>query len=127
MEEFRTVERKVVTVQDDIRAAAQREHREQRSGQPEFDFASDSRSNAFEVERSQQLLTAKSTIVKLLGNGPMQYEILQPLILQLRLVWKSDLNKILTDMRKAEELWIDGLGPKERAPKSGCALRLRSS
>ena len=127
MEEFRKVERKVVTEQDNIRGAAQREHREQRSGQPEFDFALDHPSNAFQVERTQQLRMAKATIIELLRRGPMQYEILQPLILQLRLVWKSDVNKILADMRKAELMWIDGLGPRERVPKSGCTLRLRSS
>lgn len=53
MEEFRKVERKVVTAQEDIRAIAQRVNREQRSGQPEFDFASDHPSNTFQAERTQ--------------------------------------------------------------------------
>lgn len=66
-------------------------------------------------------------IIELLQKGPIRYETLQPLVLQLRLVWSSDVNKILTEMLKTEQIWIDGLGPRERAPKSGCTLRLRSS
>jgi three-Cys-motif partner protein len=127
MEEFRNVERKVVTAQEDIRATAQREHREQRSGQPEFEFASDNPSNAFQEERSQQLRKAEANIIELLQKGPIRYETLQPLILQLRLVWNSDLNRILTEMRKVGRIQIDGLGPRERAPKPGCTIRIRSS
>jgi len=126
MKEFRNVERKVVIAQEGIRATAQREHREQRSGQPEFDFASEHPSNAFESERSQQLLAAKTTIIEFLKEGPLLYETLQPLILQLRLVWKSDVNGILTELSKMGQIRIDGLGPRERAPKPGCTLHLLS-
>jgi three-Cys-motif partner protein len=124
MEEFRNVERKVVTAQENIRATAQREYREQRSGQPEFEFATDSPSTAFQAERSQQLRNAEMKIIELLQERPISYETLQPLILQLPLVWNSDLNKILVEMRKAGKIQIDGLGPRQRVPKSGCAISL---
>jgi three-Cys-motif partner protein len=124
MEEFRNVERKVVTAQEGIRATAQRRHREQRSGQSEFEFPTDDPSNAFQEECSQQLQRAEAKITELLRMGPMRYETLQPLILQLRLVWNSDLNRILMQMRKIEQIRIDGLGPRERVPKPGCTIRL---
>jgi len=66
VEEFRNVERKVVTAQENIRATAQREDREKRSGQPEFEFATDGPSSAFQAERSQQLRNAKMKIIELL-------------------------------------------------------------
>ncbi len=127
IEEFRNVERKVVTMQENIRATAQREDRERRSGQPEFEFTWDNPSNAFQEERSQQLRRAGSKVIELLQEGPVRYEKLQPLILQLRLVWNSDLNRILIERRKAGQILIDGLGPRERAPRSGCTIRLVSS
>jgi three-Cys-motif partner protein len=127
MEEFRNVERRVVTAQESIRATAQREHREQRRGQSEFEFPTDNPSNAFQEERSQQLQKAEAKIIELLRKKPMRYETLQPLILQLRLVWNSDLNRILTEMRKIGQIRIDGLGPRERVPKTGCIIRLLPS
>ncbi|MEO8051002.1 MAG: three-Cys-motif partner protein TcmP [Acidobacteriota bacterium] len=126
MEEFRNVERKVVTAQEDVRARAQREHREQRSGQPEFDFASELPSNAFRLERSKQLVAARAKILQLLQEGPLQYEVLQPVILQLRLVRNRDLNSILMEMQKVGQIQIHGLGPRERTPKPGYTVSLRS-
>jgi hypothetical protein len=114
-------------MQENIRATTQREHRERRSGQPEFEFGLDNPSSAFQEERSQQLWKAEARIIELLKKGPMLYETLQPLILQMRLVWNSDLNKILIDGRRAGQILIDGLGPRERTPKPGCWIRLRSS
>jgi len=127
MEEFRNVERKVVTAQESIRATAQREHREQRSRQPEFEFSPENLSNVFLEERSQQLSKAEAKIIELLRKGPMPYEGLQPLILQLPLVWNSDLSRILQEMRKIGHIRIDGLDPRERAPKAGCTIRLQLS
>jgi len=124
MEEFRNVERKVVTTQDSIRAIARRQHREQRSRQPEFEFPPENLSNVFLEERSQQLSKAEAKIIELLRKGPLRFETLQPLILQLRLVWNSDLNRILLQLCKIEQLRIDGLGPRERVPKPGCTVRL---
>jgi three-Cys-motif partner protein len=126
MEEFRNVERQVVAMQENIRATTQREHRERRSGQPEFEFGLDNPSHAFQEERSQQLRKAEAKVIELLKKGPMRYETLQPLILQMRLVWNSDLNKILVNQQKAGQLLIDGLGPRERTPKPGCTIRLLS-
>ena len=124
MEEFRNVERKVVAMQENVRATAQREHRERRSGQPEFEFGPDSPSRALREERLQQMRKAEAKVIELLQEGDMRYEALQPQILQMRLVWNSDLTRILTKMHTARQILIDGLGPKERTPKPGCTLRL---
>jgi three-Cys-motif partner protein len=125
--EFRKVEKKVVEAQESVRATAQRQHREQRRGQSEFEFTYDDPSGAFQQERSQQLLKAQAKVLALLRNGPMKYEVLQPRVLELRLVWNSDLNKILTDGQKEGRILIDGLGPRERTPKPGCTIRLQPS
>jgi three-Cys-motif partner protein len=122
---FRDVEKKVVSAQDRVRATTQREHREHRTGQTELGFdLTDTVSRALQQERSLQLQKAEKKLLDLLQPGPLPYETLQPLILELRLVWNTDLNKMLKDGQKNGLIAIDGLGPNERVPKKGCTIRL---
>ena len=122
---FREVEKKVVTEQDHVRDDAQREDREQRTGQNELTFAPpDTLSNTIQASRLQQLQKAQAKIQSILQQGPLRYEVLQPLILELPLVWNTDLNTMLVDAQKQGRITIDGLGPRERTPKRGCAIRL---
>jgi hypothetical protein len=64
--------------------------------------------------------------MELLTNGPIPYEILQPQILQLPLVWNSDLNDILAQGQRSGRFEIEGLGPRARTPKAGCRIRLKA-
>jgi three-Cys-motif partner protein len=121
---FRDVEKKVVIAQEHVRATAQREHREQRTGQTEMGFAADTPSNAFLEEQSRQLQKAEAKLLAVLQQGPILYESLQPLILEIPLVCKTDLNKILAQGQRVGNIVVDGLGPKERVPKRGCTVRL---
>jgi three-Cys-motif partner protein len=124
LEKFRDVEKKVFTAQKGVRATAQREHREERTGQIEIDLGSDVFSGARLDEQTQQLQKAETKLFRLLQKGPLKYETLQPLILELPLVCNTDLNKILAQGRKDGRIMIDGLGPKKRVPKYGCTIRL---
>lgn len=124
IEEFREVEKKVAREQEVVRERAQREHREDRSGQAEFGFPADSPSKGLPDERKQQLQKAEATIIALLRKGPVLYEVLQPQVLEMPLVRKSDLNRILVSGHRSGRFVIDGLGPGERTPKSGCKIRL---
>jgi hypothetical protein len=125
IEKFRDIERKFVTEQEAVRARAQREHREQKSGQSEINFSSDVPSMGFQVERQQQLRKADAKVVTMLEEGPVRYDILQACVLELPLVWKADLNEILIEGRRSGRFQIEGLGPRERAPKPVCIIRLR--
>ncbi len=121
---FRDVEKRVVAAQDHVRNDAQRDNREQRSGQTELHFGEPlTPSDTVQAARSAKLKKAAAKIDELLRPGPLPYEVLQPLILELPLVWNTDLNKILVDKQKQGLIIIDGLGPRERTPKQGCTIR----
>ncbi len=62
----------------------------------------------------------------MLAEGPVRYEVLQPRVLELPLVWNTDLNKILVLGHRSGRLPIEGLAPSERTPKPGCTIRLRT-
>lgn len=124
IEKFREVEKKVVTEQEAVRKRAQREHREDRSGQAEMDFGAGITSPRLRDEREQQLLKADFRLVSLLRDGPILYEVLKPRVLELRLVWPSDLNEILLQGHRSGRFLIEGLRSCERTPKAGCKIRL---
>ncbi len=124
IEKFREVEKKVVFEQELVRRRVQREHRENKSGQAEMDFASSIPSRALRDEREHQLQRAHSRVLELLQGGPVRYEDLQPRILELPLVWNSDLNEFLVEGRQSGRFIVTGLGPRERTPKPGCMISL---
>jgi hypothetical protein len=114
----------VVTEQQVVREKAQRENRERKSGQAEMDFGADVPSRDLQSERERQLREADATVMALLADGPVRYEVLQPLVLELPLVWNTDLNHILVDGDLSGRFVIEGRGPRQRIPKPGCTIRL---
>lgn len=125
VEKFRDVEQKTFAEQQSVRQKAQREHRERKSGQSEIDFGSDVPSGTFQAERKEQRRKAEVRLMSLLKKGPMRYKTLQPRILELPLVWNTDLNEILAQGRRAGQFEITGLGPLERKPKKDSIIRLK--
>jgi three-Cys-motif partner protein len=121
---FREVEWKVVRRQDQVRDEAKRRSRESRAGQSEFNFVSEHLSEALASERDSQLEKARTRLFNLIQSGPLAYENLQPLVLELRLVRRTDLDGILMAEHEGGRLVIDGLGPRDRTPKLGHAIRL---
>ena len=124
---FRDVEKLTVKEQDKVRAAAQRIHRESKTGQTElaFDLPKEL-SNTIQSERAHRLKQAHQRLLDLLKQGPIPYEKLQPLILEIPLVWNTDLNAKLMDLHKADRVTIKGLAPRQRTPKAGNLIQLRS-
>ena len=125
VEKFRDVEKQTFLEQHSVREKAQREHRERKSGQREIDFGSELSSRTRQAEREEQLRRAEGRLMSLLRMGPMRFETLQPCILELPLVWPSDLNKVLAQGRRSGRFEITGLGPRERAPKKDSIIRLK--
>lgn len=122
---FREVEKKVVTEQETVRETAQREDRETRTGQTEIAFAPTGElTPSRQAERASQLLKAEAKIRNLVRSGPIAYETLQPLVLELPLVWHTDLNRMLMDAHRNNQLMIEGMRPRQRAPKEGNLIRL---
>lgn len=122
--EFRGVEKKATRAQDDVRDDAKREHREQRTGQAELSFAPpDTLAAATQTHREQQLTKAAERLDTILQQGPIPYDVLQARILELPLVWNTDLNTMLLERQKNGILIIEGLRPKQRTPSQGCTIR----
>jgi hypothetical protein len=126
--EFRRVEKQTVREQDAVRTAAQREYRETKTGQAELAFApTGDLSQTTQDERARRLQEAKARLDAILRQGPVLYEQLQPRILELPLVWNTDLTSILLSARKAGTIAIDGMGSRDRTPKKGYTIRSAQS
>ena len=122
---FRDVEKQTVKEQDKVRETAQREHREERTGQTEMVFQPATYlSNTIQAERAQRLKEAHARLFAILEEGPIRYEQLQPRILEIPLIWNSDLTSLLLGEREHGHLQILGLKPRQRVPKAGNVIQL---
>jgi three-Cys-motif partner protein len=122
--EFRKVEKQTVKEQDEVWAAAQQMYRETKTGQAEFAFGlSQDLSQAIQAERVDRLKQAQARLFEILKQGPVPFERLQPMILETPLVWKSDLDSMLMNLRQAQRIVIDGLTPRQRVPRAGNFIR----
>lgn len=125
IEEFRDVEKRLFTAQARVRATAQRRHREERSGQPEFFFGDPGApSPTTQDERRAQREKAAALLFELLGSRPLRYEQLVPALLQIPLFWKTDLHDLLMAEQKAGRIIIEGMTSRQRVPKERCLIRL---
>jgi three-Cys-motif partner protein len=125
IEKFREVEKRLVTEQEQVRETAQREHREQRTGQEELSFGDPATlSLAVQNEREVQRENARARLFELLKRGPRRYEEVLAILLQLPLFWKTDLNDVLVEERRAKRIVIEGMTPRQRVPKEGSIIRL---
>jgi three-Cys-motif partner protein len=126
--EFRRVEKQTVNEQDAVRTTAQREHRETKTGQTELAFApTGDLSPTTQDERTRRLHEAKERLYAILQQGPIQYEQLQPRILELPLVWNTDLTELLLAARQDRTIAINGMGKRDRTPKKGCTILLTTA
>jgi len=122
---FRDVEKQTTKEQDSVRAAAQKEHREQRTGQAELSFEpTEELSTGTQAERAQRLQEARTRLFALLQEGPISYDHQQPIILEIPLVWNTDLNSMLLHEHNERRLTIQGLAPRQRAPRAGNIIKL---
>jgi len=125
IEKFRDVEKRLVPEQDRVRESARREHRIEKTGQDELFFGqSESLSLPVKDERAVQRGKAKAALFTALNSAPRQYESLVPIILQIPLFWKTDLNDLLKEEQKIGRIVIEGMTPRQRTPKDGCLIRL---
>jgi len=116
---FRDVEKQTVAEQDAIRTTAQREHRETKSGQTELVFApTGALSNVIQEERIKRRHEAQRRLFTILQQGPIIFEQLQPRILEIPLVWNTDLTDILMSEQREGRLRIEGLTGRQRVPKA---------
>lgn len=120
--EFRRVERQEVAEQERVRLDAKQAKRIDRSGQSELFLASDVETGppSFDEERRLNLQTAERRLDDMLAAGQrIDYESAQGAMLELPLVWESDVRTIILERKKHGSIDIIGLKSRERTPKPG--------
>ncbi|HUP22456.1 MAG TPA: three-Cys-motif partner protein TcmP [Thermoanaerobaculia bacterium] len=128
LREFRAVEKRVVKEQERIRLAAKQAHRIERSGQTELfapgEFVGPP---SFEQERAAQHTEALSHLRLLLRSEQrVRFERALGVLLEKPLVWETDVQKMVGDMRRAGEIDVQGLGPRQRKIEPGHVLVSRA-
>jgi three-Cys-motif partner protein len=120
--EFSNVEKKFASEQEHVRSNAIQRSRIERSGQNELFPASESTDDTldFNEERAAQLATAATRIMQVIRESKrIRYEDLLARILEMPLVWQSDINDELQQLYKNGVINIEGLKGRERVPKVG--------
>ncbi len=122
MLEFRNVEKKFVGEQERVRLTAKQLERIERTGQSELFVAAEEPIDAlsFEGERATQLSLAYDNLCSLIRTHPrISYDEALPAILELPLVWESDVKSMIKEMRAKQIIQVEGLKGAERTPKLG--------
>lgn len=128
--EFRNVEKRVVDEQEHVRGVAKTTHRVDRTSQTEL-FGMETEKlgpRSSDEERDKELNIAHAKLQKILSaHGSCNYETLIGEILEAPLVWKSDLDGWLNDLRKDRQIEIPELKGRERTPKPGYSIIWKAS
>jgi len=123
--EFRNVEKKAIDEQEHVRDVAKITHRVDRTGQTELFGKRDEilGPRSSDEERNRELSAAHAKLQEILStHGSCKYETLIGEILKNPLVWKSDLDSWLTNLRKAGKIEIPALIGRQRTPKPGYSI-----
>lgn len=126
--EFREVERKAADEQERVRGAARLVQREAKTGTPDLFSANEAEvevvSKTFENERRTNLAIADKLIRETVeGANEIKYEKLIGIVLEIPLVWESDIRAALQSLRGKSQIEIIGLRERERVPKRGNVIR----
>jgi hypothetical protein len=123
--EFRRVEEREILEQERVRMDAQHLERVKRTGQAELfgaDDFPDVGPTSFEAERRENLRRAEERLVRILQGGTeVRYELARAAMMEVPLVWETDVQRIVKD--RAD---VIGMTKRERVPKPGHRLKLKS-
>ncbi|MBM3752596.1 MAG: three-Cys-motif partner protein TcmP [Acidobacteria bacterium] len=123
---FREVEQKAMPEQDRVREQAQHEHQFQRTGQQSFDLMpiSDTISKGLMNERTPRLKQSEELLLQLLARGPRTFAEIQPSLMEIPLVWKSDVDQLVINWNKSGRITLEGMRPRKRKPRGEQIIRL---
>ena len=80
----------------------------------------------YENERIHQLEAASTNLHAILAQSKrVSYESVLGQLLELPLVWKSDINRLLKEMYSSGEVQLEGLVGRSRTPQRGTMIVLR--
>lgn len=123
--EFRNIEKKAIDEQERVRGVAKITHQVERTSQTELFGIGDEKlgPRSSDEERNRELSAAHAKLQEILStHGSCKYETLIGGILENPLVWKSDLDSWLTNLRKAGKIEIPALMGRQRTPKPGYSI-----
>jgi three-Cys-motif partner protein len=119
--EFRKSEEKCIQEQEQVRLTAKQDRRVERTGQHELFAATavaPSGPPSFNEERANQQRAAVERLRTLLRTKrEVPYPQALAALLEMPLVWESDVKRIVIELRDAGEIDVRGLKPRERTPK----------
>jgi three-Cys-motif partner protein len=125
---FRAVEKQFIDEQELVRRAAKQAKRIERTNQGElFSAARDPQPSTFEEERAQNLRIAEVHLLGALERaaGALPARVLVPEVLQLPLVWESDISDIARRLVGVGKLEIVGMTARQRRLQDDMVLKLR--
>ena len=116
---FRKVEKKTVPLEERVRAEAQAKLRDDPMAPLLFvDLPVAPGTRAYEQERTVSRSRGKAVLLELLRHKRrMPYRCLSAEVMQMPLVWKSDLDSWLNELRANDEIRIEGLSGRATVPK----------
>jgi len=121
--EFRNVERREIEEQERVRFDAKQADRVGRTGQSEMfgsDYIDAMGPRTFDEERSGNLVIAQQRLEDLLGRqSRVPFAEARSAMLELPLVWESDVKQFVLALKNQRKIEIQGLKAKERTPKPG--------
>ena len=119
LREFRRVEKKAVEEQERVRSVAKQQRRVKRSGQRElYDADVLAGPGSFEDERAEQRRAAAHALhERLLRDRRVKFQDALGQLLEMPLVWESDVQQLIKKMRRDGELEVIGIRPRERTVK----------
>jgi len=123
IQEFRDVERKAINTQERVRNAAKYTLKITKTGQESLFGREimDMRINPFEDEKQMQIERGVDKLDEILEKNPLgiKYEKLMGYVLEIPMIWESDLKKWILELVKQEKVTIIGLIGKQRVPRRG--------
>ncbi len=120
--EFRSVEKKLYTVQANVRARSKEKEIEKLSGQASLPLFADqdAKSPIMEDQRQKHLDWAASRFKKRMSTTKRRsYENVLGELLEYPLVWESDVKEMIAKEKSAGNVWIDGLSERQKVPSYG--------
>ncbi|MEQ8354868.1 MAG: three-Cys-motif partner protein TcmP [Kiloniellaceae bacterium] len=124
--EFREVERKAADEQERVVGAARHQNKAIRTGQHDLFATTNTHepSLPFEQQKRMRLKQGRDLLLATLKNhNELLYESVAGIVLEVPLVWVSDLNEWLVELRETGDVSITGLDGRRRTPKPGDKVR----
>lgn len=123
--EFRGVEQRFLSEQEQVRSDAKQEARIKKSGQDELFRDAAAEATTFERGRVANRERARDLLLEELRlKSPQPFEALVPLMLEVPMIALPQAKRIMSELHRDGRIHIEGMKPRQRLPDDGCSLSL---